>query len=394
MDGSGSGFDSRPLHSTQHNGTSRGWGSRSRIEAEGNRGDEQHERHWQKNNLGTRCAAGARGARVQGLPVRVNVDSSILGDVRLKMLARALKIRPHQRALGPLVAVWHAATVKKTEILAAEEVDAASEEDGMAFAMVRVGLAEDLGDGSIRVRGILKRLDYLLEQRERGKRGAASRWNGERHSEGDGQRHDERHQPANGGGQWPTSGSGSSPDLSPELTERRAAAPHEPLRLFPVPESTATATRPPAPTRKLKPAQVALHVHRDAAARLWELQDELRMAVIPRARRLSCTDLDLQPIADLLAAGRTVQDCEHALLARAGAVRDGEDGKYFNGVTNWRPENFRFALGMPVRYSREELLAGAAKKAEGRWAPDGLTHAQDSIDELRRRAAEPTGGGG
>jgi hypothetical protein len=51
----------------------------------------------------------------------------------------------------------------------------------------------------------------------------------------------------------------------------------------------------------------------------------------------------------VLEDGHTVEDCEHVLrrYAAEARARPRESAQWFDGVTNWRPENFARALGKP-----------------------------------------------
>ena len=86
--------------------------------------------------------------------------------------------------------------------------------------------------------------------------------------------------------------------------------------------------------------------HRAAAERLWQRQNELRREAIPGSRMLAATDADLARIAERLEEGRSEDDCDHVLRVYASeARRNPGNAKWFNGQTNWRPENFARALG-------------------------------------------------
>lgn len=92
----------------------------------------------------------------------------------------------------------------------------------------------------------------------------------------------------------------------------------------------------------------ALARFRAEALALWEEQNQLRLAVIPRARKLEPSDQDLGRVAERLAEGRTVDECRHVLRVYAAeARRNPKAARWFNGETNWRPDNFARALGSP-----------------------------------------------
>lgn len=113
---------------------------------------------------------------------------------------------------------------------------------------------------------------------------------------------------------------------------------HGPAREFELTTPTSTAGQKPTP----------LDRHRADAMRLWELQEDLRTAAIKGTRRRPATNERLERIAERLAGGATVADCEHVLRVRAAeAKRGGAGAEYFNGETNWRANPFEFALGQP-----------------------------------------------
>jgi hypothetical protein len=84
-------------------------------------------------------------------------------------------------------------------------------------------------------------------------------------------------------------------------------------------------------------------------ARIWELQNQLRQQSIPGAQPLRATPKALARVAKVLEDGHTVEDCEHVLrrYAAEARARPRESAQWFDGVTNWRPENFARALGKP-----------------------------------------------
>lgn len=82
--------------------------------------------------------------------------------------------------------------------------------------------------------------------------------------------------------------------------------------------------------------------------RLWDLQNELRQQAIPGSLPLRATAKALDRVAKILADGHTPADCETVLRRYAVEARSKrESAQWFDGVTNWRPENFARALGKP-----------------------------------------------
>jgi hypothetical protein len=90
-----------------------------------------------------------------------------------------------------------------------------------------------------------------------------------------------------------------------------------------------------------------LETHRPACERLWAIQDRLRSETIPGARTLRPTEEGLLRIAHLLAGGETEADCEHVLRVYAAEARSGNT-RWFDGLSNWRPDNFARAKGRTV----------------------------------------------
>jgi hypothetical protein len=108
-----------------------------------------------------------------------------------------------------------------------------------------------------------------------------------------------------------------------------------------------TASPPPKARAGSSKRSGVLAKHRAEAERLWQLQDELRLETIPGARALKPTEKLLERIAERLEEGATPDDCEAVLRHYADrARRDPGQRQWFNGTTNWRPDNFSTALGM------------------------------------------------
>lgn len=85
----------------------------------------------------------------------------------------------------------------------------------------------------------------------------------------------------------------------------------------------------------------------EICARLWAAQDQLRREVNQRARPLRLTDAARASVLAVLSE-HSEEDCDHVLRVYAAEARRARtEGKsdWFDGVSNWRPENFRRALG-------------------------------------------------
>ena len=147
---------------------------------------------------------------------RVNVDIGVVrNDPRWLILCRDTGL-PLWGVLGHALLAWGAAYERKLVMLPAEHIDLAADRTGFAHELCRAGLATETPDG-IRMCGVEERIQYLLTQQDRGRRGGLAK------AIADGKR-----PLGNGSGTntnvavacgvlWPTSGSvsGSSPDLAP-----------------------------------------------------------------------------------------------------------------------------------------------------------------------------------
>jgi uncharacterized phage protein (TIGR02220 family) len=77
-----------------------------------------------------------------------------------------------RETVGTLVAVWQEAYNAKSEVMAPQDIDTAAELDGFAehLSCPQVALADALEHG-MRLHGVRDRIDYLLLQAERGRKG-------------------------------------------------------------------------------------------------------------------------------------------------------------------------------------------------------------------------------
>lgn len=117
--------------------------------------------------------------------MRVNVDSKVLGDPRFRRLGHALRIS-WREALGIAVVLWLQAYENRSAYFGREDVDLVVEREGFAAALISSDLAEDAGDGRLRLRGVTDRIAFLEELKERGRRGgrkSSSRRRGEAQGE-------------------------------------------------------------------------------------------------------------------------------------------------------------------------------------------------------------------
>jgi hypothetical protein len=101
--------------------------------------------------------------------MRVNVDSSVFSDPRFKIMGRLLK-SSWKETIAECLMVWLVCYERRTERLSTEEIDIAADHVGFAEAMVTVGLADNDGTAVI-VHGVVKRIQFLLAQSVKGKKG-------------------------------------------------------------------------------------------------------------------------------------------------------------------------------------------------------------------------------
>lgn len=83
----------------------------------------------------------------------------------------------------------------------------------------------------------------------------------------------------------------------------------------------------------------------DPVADLWAEQERLRKEVLPRSIGLDLTADRRKRIGGLLRAGHSVDALTACLRAYADEIRRGGDGQWFNGDSNWKPDNVARTLG-------------------------------------------------
>lgn len=266
--------------------------------------------------------------------MRVNVDSAIFGDGRLKKLAKVLGV-PWTQALGCLVAAWHHSYQARCAVVLAEDIDLMADVDGLAAAMVQSGLAAIVGKGKVRISGVTERIEWLEKQAERSTKGVEARRN----------RVNQAVDPA------------VNPTVNP--AGQPSGQPNSPALLFSGSTSSLRESPPRADRTTVRVKQLtALEIHRAAAERLWTLQEQIRSESIPGSRPLKATDERLARVAARLDDGATDADCEHVLR---GYAAGNDPGSWLNGETNWRRENFDRELGKAPRQNgkRQQTLEEA-----------------------------------
>jgi hypothetical protein len=84
----------------------------------------------------------------------------------------------------------------------------------------------------------------------------------------------------------------------------------------------------------------------DEVAALWAEQENLRRSALPGCKPLRLTSDRRKRIAGLLDSGHEPADLRECLRSYAdNARRDPSQGQWFNGDTNWRPDNVARTLG-------------------------------------------------
>lgn len=84
----------------------------------------------------------------------------------------------------------------------------------------------------------------------------------------------------------------------------------------------------------------------EAAARVWAFLNRCRQHVMPTSRELAANQTSLDMICKLFTLRHTEDDVKAVIRQYGREVQHNpESGKYFDGVTPFRPENFLRALG-------------------------------------------------
>lgn len=83
----------------------------------------------------------------------------------------------------------------------------------------------------------------------------------------------------------------------------------------------------------------------DPVADLWAEQERLRKEALPRSIGLDLTADRRKRIGALLKSGHTVEALTACLRAYAAEAKASGDGQWFDGVSNWRPDNVTRTLG-------------------------------------------------
>lgn len=104
----------------------------------------------------------------------------------------------------------------------------------------------------------------------------------------------------------------------------------------------------------------------EAAQRIWAYQNSVRRAVMPRALDLRWTPAACDRVVKILEAGHTEEDCRGVLDSIADRCRtDERQREWFDGITNWRPDNFERHLGrVGIKTTQKGALSVLAAEME------------------------------
>ena len=244
----------------------------------------------------------------------VRIEDDAFGDLRYETLAKEAGLADADHARGKMARLWRQCTAERIYHLSETEVCAVLGPRGVdALIESRLGEQTDRG---IRIRGTRGRIEWLEKLRKNGKKGGRPR-----------KASDESKRKPSGFRESnpPALVTAPAPVLAQEEEGNGPAAPAA-LPLF-VERSAPEPVRP------------------DAVAELWAEQERLRAEVIPGSRALDLTADRRKRIAGLLKSGHTAESLRSCLVAYADEIRAGGDSQWFNGESNWRPDNVARTLG-------------------------------------------------
>jgi hypothetical protein len=105
---------------------------------------------------------------------RLSIDYTFFTDRRFDHLAKLLTTS-RAEVESSMLRLWHYCYITIDDTLKVASVDLQGGFTNLSEMLVRCDLAEDLGDGMIRIKGINKRIDYLKRASEHGKKSAEVR---------------------------------------------------------------------------------------------------------------------------------------------------------------------------------------------------------------------------
>lgn len=240
----------------------------------------------------------------------VRIEDDAFGDLRYETLAQVAGLADADHARGKMARLWRQCTAERIYHLSETEVCAVLGSRGVdALIESRLGEQTDRG---IRIRGTRGRIEWLEKLRKNGKKGGRPK-------------------------KTKTKPSGFQESNPPALVPA--------LVLVPAQEREGVAPAAPPPLPLFGDGQAPQPTKPDPIADLWAEQERLRAEVIPGSRALALTSDRRKRVASLLKAGHTLDDLRSCLAAYADEIRAGGDSQWFNGESNWRPDNVTRTLG-------------------------------------------------
>lgn len=296
--------------------------------------------------------------------MRVNVDTEALTDGRIKRLAMRLGWS-HFEALGRLVHVWAYLYHREGAPLHPEEIDAVAEREGVAATMVAVGLATETPEGVV-IAG-RRRAEWVADRRDAAVAGGEARARTAERDGGKFRKQSTKNQ-RDAGDSTSVAPASHQPNTSP-LALALALAPAPAPALEEREPALELTPSEPKPAKRGKAAST----HLTLAAELWAEQDRLRQDAIPGVRSLAPTASALALVAARLDEGHSPEDCRHVLQVYAADAKadPGKQAQWFNGETNWRPENFRRALGRTLARASPDPRRGSVRPLAAHEYPVG-----------------------
>lgn len=225
----------------------------------------------------------------------VRIEDVAFGDLRYPRLAAECGLADADHAIGKMARLWRQCTAENQYQMDPADVIAVLGPRGVE-ALVASRLGEVVAGGKVRIRGTRGRIEWLETLRENGRKGGRPR----------------------------------TARVTNAETKRKP--------------SGSVDLNPLAPVLVLAPSPSDPRDLPDVVVRLWAEQERLRAEAVPGSRGLELTADRRKRIRSLLESGHT----EEALLAclREYAREERANrGGWFNGDTNWRPDNVARTLG-------------------------------------------------
>lgn len=245
----------------------------------------------------------------------VRIEDDAFGDLRYDELAAACGLADADHARGKMARLWRQCTAEKRYVLSRSVVESVLGPRGVdALVLSRLG---ELRSEGVRIKGTRGRIEWLEKLRNNGKKGGRPRKTNT----------ETKRKPS------------GFPELNPP-----ALVP-APALVLAQEEEEGPGPATPAALPLFGDQPGPLPSKPDPVAGLWAEQERLRAEVIPGSRALDLTADRRKRIAGLLKAGHTAESLRSCLAAYADEIRAGGDSQWFNGESNWRPDNVARTLG-------------------------------------------------